>query len=164
MTVVQTATTTPVLDFPKPSSVTELRFKNFFSVPDKQFSDQKNILHKIKWYVGYVLSILIKGLFFVSNPSLFALGFIGGIIWDEPSFALDRIRLVWTKQSGFFMTAMFVGGCFLTLPVIVSVTSFLWAAEIGSQNYQQALKADNRLRVRSVVGDKPEMIPAGGFC
>lgn len=138
MTIVQAASTIPVLHYPKPTSVTELRFKNFFSVPDKRFFDQKNIVQKITWCVSYALSMLIKGLFFVSNPSLFALGFIGGIIWDETSFALDRIRLVWAKQSGFFMTAVFAGGCFLTLPVVVSVTSFLWAAEIGSQSYQQA--------------------------
>lgn len=117
---------------PLPTTVTEYRFQQFFAEATKHFSSQRGVIEKVRIVVVTILLALCKvGLFFL-NPSLTALGFVGGIVWKETATALDRIKLVWHNNYWLGWKPVFVTAGFFSLPAMVSIFAFLSAAELGS--------------------------------
>lgn len=76
------------------------------------------------------------GTFFM-NPTVFAIGFIVGIVFDEQFRDLiDKIVRIWTRQK-IAMTLLLVVAGFLSLPVTLAVGSFLYAGYLGSSLAQE---------------------------
>lgn len=125
------------LDVPSPSSVTELRFIKSFREPLKHFSDQRGLIEKIILVTSFIFMCMVKLFVFACNPGLAFIGLVGGAISDETMRSMDRLKLVWYKTS-WPSCLLFTAGALLVAPTVVSVISFLWAAEIGSERYQNA--------------------------
>lgn len=136
---------TPTVPFPDATSVTELRFTTFFSGPSKHFSE--TLIDRVLRVFTTIIFSMIKFGFFVINPNLFALGFIGGVAGDQTSVALNRIKFVWYKQS-YWVRAGLLAPLSLTLPTVASITSFLWASEIGNYLYHTAAGEEANAEVK----------------
>jgi hypothetical protein len=113
------------------------KIRNFFSKSNRDW-----LAAKI-WMVAKIalMTLLSVGLFLL-NPSLFAIGFIAGIIWNEQAKkAIDKIVLVAKSMHwGYWI----LGGVasFLSLPVTIAASSVLWSTYLGSQASFKAQKKD----------------------
>ena len=66
------------------------------------------------------------------NPSLFAIGFFAGIIYDKQAeSATEKIRNIWLNQP-WVGTAFIAFACALSLPVSLAAGSLLMSAHLGS--------------------------------
>ena len=103
----------------------------------------KNITSKVWDVVKVIFSTAMSVSLFLINPSLFTVGFIIGVVWNEQTrHAIDKIQLVWKTQP-WGMSIIAGVASFISLPVSLAATSFLWAANWGSilsSNAQEILK------------------------
>jgi len=88
-----------------------------------------NLIQKV---VKVATITLVSAFFFWINPSLVAISFIAGIIFDEHvEMATQKIKNVWKNQA---VTGCIIGtfACALALPVTIATASILWSANFGS--------------------------------
>lgn len=92
----------------------------------------KFIADKVKEVASPILKASISAFLYWVNPSLFAIGFIAGIVFDDHvSYAIQKIKNVWKNQE---LTGCLIGSfaCALSLPVSLAAASLLWSAHLGS--------------------------------
>lgn len=92
----------------------------------------KPIIEKVKQVALFILKVGISALLYWVNPSLFAIGFIAGIILDDQvRVAIQKIKNVWSSQK---IAGTLLGGfaCTLSMPVTLATASLLWSAHLGS--------------------------------
>lgn len=78
------------------------------------------------------LALGITALLYWVNPSLFAIGFIAGVVFDEQvKEAIQKIKDVWNNQK-IVGTLFGVFACGLSMPVTLATASLLWSAHFGS--------------------------------
>ena len=97
-----------------------------------------NVLSKIWNVAKTVLFGLIGAALFATNPTLFAIGFIAGIIWDKKVQEIsEKIIMIWKTQT---WGALILTGIasFLSLQVTWAAGSVLYAANLGSKMAQRA--------------------------
>jgi hypothetical protein len=90
------------------------------------------IIEKVKEVANPILKAGITAFLYWVNPSLFAIGFIGGIVFDEHvRYAIQKIKNVWKNQE---LAGCLIGSfaCALSLPVSLAAASLLWSAHFGS--------------------------------
>lgn len=100
------------------------------------YSSLKEKICSIAQKVGKVallaLAVGVTALLYWVNPSLFAMGFIAGIIFDEQvREAIQKIKDVWNNQK-IIGTLFGVFACGLSMPVTLATASLLWSAHFGS--------------------------------
>lgn len=99
---------------------------------------QNSICQKIWNIAKNIFKVALSIFLYCTNPTLCAVGFITGIIYDEQvRNAIKKIKGVWTTQP---LSIAIIGGVasFLSLPVTLAASSFLWAAHIGSAMSREA--------------------------
>lgn len=90
------------------------------------------ICNKIKTFAKNFFFIALGAAFFVTNPTVFAISFIVGMVFDEKTEEIvDRIGLVFRRQPWHMLLITVVGG-YLSLPVTWGALSMLYAAKLGS--------------------------------
>lgn len=90
------------------------------------------VIEKVKQATFYILTALISAALYWINPSLFAIGFIAGIIMDaHTKVAIEKITDVWKRQK---VTVTLFGSvaCGLSLPATLATAAVLWSANLGS--------------------------------
>ncbi|HEV8051220.1 MAG TPA: hypothetical protein VGP47_01910 [Parachlamydiaceae bacterium] len=90
------------------------------------------IVEKVKKVAQFILTVGISALLYWMNPSLFAIGFISGIIFDDQvRVAIQKIKDVWNNQK---LVGTLFGSfaCALSMPVTLATASLLWSAHFGS--------------------------------
>lgn len=99
-----------------------------------------NVIRKTWQVVKEIFKTLVAALFFVTNPSLFAVGLLVGVAFEiKAKQVVDKVMNVWKTQP--WKTAALLGvGAFLALPVTWAAVSFLSAAYYGSRFTRQAQK------------------------
>ena len=98
------------------------------------------LVTKIKDIACVILNFSISGLFYWLNPSLFAIGFMAGMILNEQTKdSIQKIKEVWKNQRLF---GTFIGSlaCVLSLPVTLATASILWSAHMGALLSEEAQK------------------------
>lgn len=109
------------------------------------------LLKKI-WEVAKLVFFTSIGLFlYWTNPTLFAMGFITGIIYDENvRNAIKKIKMIWVTQT---WKSCLIGGVasFLSLPVTLATSSFIWGAQLG---YRMSQEGQKILRSNQLVPSK----------
>jgi hypothetical protein len=96
------------------------------------------------WYVVHKILLAIANIaFFLTNPTLYSIGFLIGIIWDKQvQEIIDKIIGLW-KTLPWVMAPVTVVCGFLSIQVTLTATSFLFAAHLGST---LSLKAQELLK------------------
>lgn len=92
----------------------------------------KTIVEKIKEVANPILKAGISAFLYWVNPSLFAIGFIAGIVFDDHiRSAIQKISNVWKNQE---LAGCLFGSfaCALSLPVSLAAASLLWSAHFGT--------------------------------
>lgn len=80
---------------------------------------------------------------FATNPTLFTLGFISGIIWDAKVQEItDKIKSIWKSQTGGVVLLAGIAS-FLALQVTWAAGSIFYAANLGRCMVQRAQRAVN---------------------
>jgi len=96
-------------------------------------SEQKPSIWQKIWDIAQnIFNAAVGIIFYWTNPSLFAVGFIAGIIFDDHvADVIRKIKNIWNTQP---LSFSFLGGfaSFLSLPVTLATSSILWAANLGS--------------------------------
>lgn len=90
------------------------------------------IIEKVKGVAHLILKASISAFLYWVNPSLFAIGFIAGVVFDEHvRNAIQKIKSVWKNQE---LAGCLIGSfaCTLSLPVSLAAASLLWSAHFGS--------------------------------
>lgn len=112
---------------------------------------------KIAATIGDIAKKTLFGLlgtaFFLTNPSIFAIGFIVGIVWeDKVKEAVDKVILIWKKQTWGMVLITGVAS-FLSLQVTWAAASFLYATNLGSllSRRAQDLLEEERARKKVIV-------------
>jgi hypothetical protein len=96
------------------------------------------IIEKVKEVAQTILKATISVFLYWVNPSLFAIGFIAGIIIDDQvRCAIQKIKSVWKNQE---LTGCLLGtfACALSMPVALAAASLLWSAHFGSLMHPSA--------------------------
>lgn len=91
-----------------------------------------NLLQKIWNVVKFILGAAVTFALYYTNPSLFAIGFIAGIIFDrQTKEAMQKIADVWHTQL--WSTTILAGlACTLSMPITLATGSILVAAKLGA--------------------------------
>lgn len=148
MTTNQASALSPALYQPKEIEITESQVDKEESNID---SPTKLLFQKIWNIVTAVFSNVIVqaslgALFYWINPTLFAVGFIAGIFFDEQvASGIEKIKNVWKTQP-FALSLVFIGAGYLVLPVVFGASSLLGGAHLGSTMSQNAQKKLNPLK------------------
>lgn len=131
----------PTETFANPSHETAQETGDFANVSIKaitktsssSFMDKiRYVAEKVKKVALLALTVGITALLYWVNPSLFAIGFIAGIIFDEQvREAIQRIKDVWNNQK-LVGTLFGAFACGLSMPVTLATASLLWSAHFGS--------------------------------
>ena len=104
----------------------------------KSPSKWRKAISKIWNVVKKILTGLLGAALFITNPTLFSIGFMVGVIWDkEVQEVIDKIALVWKKQT-LSMVILTGIASFLALQVTWATTSVLFAANLGSKISRKA--------------------------
>ena len=110
-----------------------IQLKHVVKTSDRAFNfKMSHLLEKIKEIASFILRFSISALFYWVNPSLFAIGFIGGMIFnDQTHCSIKKIKEVWKNQK---IIGTFIGSfaCVLSLPVTLATASILWSAHMGA--------------------------------
>ena len=124
---------------PSPVNEGEHYFHYFFVQrgPSYSFSEKETLIQKMMHICWQIFSGVIKLGLYVINPSIFTLGFVAGIIWNDSYYALERVGLVLRRQPWYAQILTIAGGA-MALPVTVATTSFLLAADMGSRYFLEA--------------------------
>lgn len=97
-----------------------------------------SILEKI-WNVTKIILVGLIGVaMFATNPTLFAIGFIAGVIWDKKvQEIVEKVKGIWKSQpwSVLILTGI---ASFLALQVTWAAGSVLFAANLGCQMAKRA--------------------------
>lgn len=97
----------------------------------------EKIWNAIQW----VFKILVGLALFMFNSTFFAVGFVVGLIFNKQiQPAVDKIKLVWKKQS-IAVGVLIAVGAFLALPVTLAGAATLYGAVIGSKLSAEAEEA-----------------------
>ncbi|NGX42924.1 MAG: hypothetical protein K940chlam7_01212 [Chlamydiae bacterium] len=98
----------------------------------KTQSKWREVLSKIWGIAKKVLFGLAgAGLFFI-NPTLFAIGFVIGIIWDKKvQEVIERIKTIWKMQTWSVLLLTSVASV-LSIQVTLATASTLFASNLGS--------------------------------
>ncbi len=122
------------------------RIQNFFSpIRDAYQSERcQETLAKVKKYAKKAFKLIAEAavavVCFLTNPSIFAVGFLIGIVFDKKvQVAVDKIVKVWKYQT-WPMLAITGLAAFLSLPVTCATGSFVYATHLGSKISQEAQK------------------------
>jgi len=92
----------------------------------------KKTLAKVWNVVSKVLLGLANAVFFLTNPTLYPLAFLVGVVWnDTVAIVIDKITIIWKKQPWAMAIATGVAG-FLSLQVAWATASCLFAAHLGA--------------------------------
>ena len=90
-------------------------------------------LPKIKEIAIEVFKAIAAAVLFVLNPTIFAVGVIIGVVWDQKSDeTIDKIVNIVKKQPFPVVLALGIGSI-LCLQVTLGASSFLYGAYIGSK-------------------------------
>ena len=106
-----------------------------------QFVNQycPNLLQKIKEVAKFIFMTSLSLFLYWTNPSLFAMGFITGIIYDDQvREMIKKIQIIWMTQT--WKSCIFVVASFLSLPVTLAAGSFIWGAHLGKKLAQDTKK------------------------
>jgi hypothetical protein len=90
------------------------------------------VTEKVKQIAQFILKAAFTSFLYWVNPSLFAIGFIAGIILDDQvRCAIQKIKNVWVNQK---LAGCLFGtfACGLSMPVTLATASLLWSAHFGS--------------------------------
>lgn len=155
-----------VLKFPLPSQPDGLTDKNkivspvIFQQPPQRISavydNINHLVEKVKYVARFILKASLSAFLYWINPSLFAMGFVAGVAFDENIQQVNRkIQEIWNHLS--YPEA--VVGCFfagLSLPVTLATTTILWSAYLGALTYRKSIQnnitsSDEKLQTLSAV-------------
>lgn len=113
------------------------------------------VIEKVKEIALVIFVVAVSCLLFWVNPTICALGFLAGIIFeDQVKAAIQKIKDVWSNQK---IAGTLIGtfACALSMPVTLATASLLWSAHFGSLVSGASKDAnDNRMPhlVEVVVG------------
>lgn len=117
----------------------------------------KNVVKKVERVALFILNAAVSTMLYWVNPSLFAIGFIAGIILDDQvTHSIQKIEDVWKSQK---LAGTLLGGfaCALSLPVTLATASLLWSAHLGSLMSTEAQKI---LKKHPSLDEKTQKPPA----
>jgi len=93
----------------------------------------KYLAEKVKQVALFIFKASLSVCLYWINPSFFAMGFIGGIAFDEKvQHTVGKIQAVWNHLS-YAETAVGCFLCALSLPVTMVTSTLLWSAYLGAK-------------------------------
>ena len=101
-------------------------------------SKWSSVLDKVWKAAKLILFGLVGIAMFATNPTLFAIGFIAGVIWDNKvQEIIEKVKSIWKSQTWgvLFLTGI---ASFLALQVTWAAGSVLYAANLGCMMAQRA--------------------------
>lgn len=135
----------PRLPLPSQLEALKKQEKPVLPVPQMTRSRTTAVLDNIKYMAEKVKQaslFIFKASFSVFlywiNPSLFAMGFVGGIALDaQMQQVVRKMKTVWGNLS-YTETVVGCFFCGLSLPVTMATTTLLWSAYLGAQVYARS--------------------------
>lgn len=113
----------------------------------------KHLVEKVKQVALFILKASLSAFLYWMNPSFFAMGFVGGIAFDEKvQHLVEKIQAVW-KHLSCFEAAVGCFFCGLSLPVTMVTTTLLWSAYLGAKTYQNSSVTSSDERLQKHVVD-----------
>ena len=101
---------------------------------------------KVWKVVKFIFNSLLGVAFFVSNPTIFAIGLIIGVALDKKvQEFISKIIMIWKTQPWSIIAIAGIGA-FLSLQVSWAASSFIFAANLGSKlsrKAQEIFRRDN---------------------
>ena len=107
------------------------------------------LIEKISIIAKSVFSFVFKIIFYVTNPNLFGIGFVVGIVWgDGVQVAIDKVTLVWKLKDWKRLLGLSIFA-FSILPITIITCAFLSGANFGHKVYQYAASQNESSRETS---------------
>jgi hypothetical protein len=101
---------------------------------------QPTLLEKICKVAQIVFSGLLSIFLYWVNPSLFAIGFVTGILFDDKiTETMKKICAIWNAQP-WSICVLLGGAALLSLPVTLATCTSLWGSYLGSTLSQESQK------------------------
>jgi hypothetical protein len=125
-----------IYPFPQCSEVLSVNKHSYTA----NLEEKPSIWQKICDIATNVFKVVVGLILYWTNPSLFAMGIIVGVIFDDKvAEVIGKIKNIWKAQP---LAICFFGGfaSFLALPVTLATSSILWAANWGSYMSREAQK------------------------
>jgi len=98
----------------------------------------KVVLNKVWRVTRIILAGLAGAAMFATNPTVFTLGFISGVIWDNKvQEIIDKVKSIWKSQTWGVLLLTGIAS-FLALQVTWAAGSVLFAANLGCIMAQRA--------------------------
>jgi hypothetical protein len=137
-----------------PDSFSSLSFKEVSNNKIRYSSSREpTLIQKVAKIVLILFKTLVSLFLYWTNPSIFALGFIIGIVFDDQcKKGVEKIKNVWGSQP-WSMCIIGTAATALSLPVTLGAGSFLWGAYLGasiSKQTHRMLQIKSRAELRVV--------------
>ncbi len=111
--------------------------------PIEQKSKWKEILYKVWEVAKQVLFGLLGVALFATNPTVFAVGFIIGVVWHGKTRELiDKVALIY-KQQTWVMMGITGAAAFLSIHVTWAAAAALYSLHLGAKVSERALALNN---------------------
>ena len=132
------------------SALTTLNIRENNATTEKKAIAKSTLLSKVWEIAKKILFVGAAVTLYLINPTLFAIGFIVGIVWcQQVKNVIDRIDRIW-KDRTLEMTAIAGIAGFLQLTVPLAAASILFSAHMGSQLGLSAQKKIKESKVTTV--------------
>lgn len=110
--------------FPATGIPASTKLKNFFL--------KSSLISKIKGVAKFVFKSLVCLAFFQINPSLFAAGFIVGIVLNtQIELTAQKVKSIWNRQPWTSCLLIMFGGL-ISMPVVAAAGTIFCGANLGS--------------------------------
>lgn len=120
------------------------KLANFKLLNPKTLINEKT-LEKVRLIAKFTLDLLVGVTLFWTNPSLFAIGYLNGIILDvQIEKSLIKIHNILKTQTSGALGLIGLASI-LSLPVTLAAGSILWSASLGSS---MSLKSNKEFNLR----------------
>lgn len=101
-------------------------------------SKKTTLASKIAYIAKNILIAVVGLALFATNTTVFAIGFISGIVADKATEKMiARIKTFWNQLPWAALVVTGIGA-FFALEVTMAASTFLFAANLGSKVYQHA--------------------------
>jgi hypothetical protein len=132
---------------------------NHYNIENGWKEKAKEVLSRIWDIVVVILKAIALGILLFCNPTIFALSFAVGAIWDEEAQRIvEKIEHLVTSQKLFSGVCLFAGA-FIALPVTLAAVTIYAGLRLGLYMNSEEKPRDGGLLV--VSQDKQDLMEKG---
>ncbi|MEI8124998.1 MAG: hypothetical protein WCG42_04535 [Parachlamydiaceae bacterium] len=149
------------MNFQKDFRISDISSKIDFTSINNSLADMREwvkkfpLIAKIKDVAHFTFKGLLNIALYWLNPSLYAIGFLGGVVFEkQANHAIDKINSVWKKQH-WQTCSLLTLGCIISKPIVLAAGSILCGAQLGAHLQNSVATAED---------GTPGKIPAVEIC